>query len=94
MNEGTFVVTNKAYIPNDELIFGSRFVDDIKRAGKLLRNNSRLVVQNYSYIVVERIATKAPTVHRASQRWFLTLAASHPHMTVYIRDVTQAYVQS
>lgn len=44
--EGTLVVTKLSEMSNGEKTFGSRFVDEVKKAGEGLRNKSRLVSHN------------------------------------------------
>lgn len=91
---GTFLPMDRAEIPHNTRVFGSRFVDELKRAERGLRRKSRLVAQNYSDEGATQIPTKAPTIQRATQRLVMSLAASIEDMTPFIRDVTQAYVQS
>lgn len=78
----------------DHRIFGSRFVDEIKRASEHFRRNSRLVAQNYSDEAASTIPTKTPTVPRFSQRLALSISASMPRSKAYPWDVTHAYIQS
>lgn len=66
----------------------------MKKAREGLRKKPVLVAQNYWDLGASRIATKAPTVQRETQRFLLALVLSNQHMTVYSRDVTQAYIQS
>lgn len=70
-------------------IFGSRFVDELKKVGERLKRDIRRVTQNYADEGAFTISTKAPTVHRFSQRMFLCLAEFTPAMEVYTKDVTQ-----
>ena len=94
LKDGTFVPVKLSNVPESSRIFGSRFVDEIKKVGKGLRKKSRLVAQNYADNDAASIATKAPTVQRFSQRVALSIAASLPTLVPYVRDVTQAYVQA
>lgn len=94
IKDGTFAPVKTKDIDGNPRIFGSRFVDEIKRVGDHMRRKSRLVAQNYSDEGASTIATKAPTVQRFSQRVALSIAASMKDLTMYTRDVTQAYVQS
>jgi len=78
-------------------IYGSRFVDEIKHQGTVdAREKSRLVVQGYN----DRdhgLLTHAPTVQRASQRLAIAMSVVYglpAGFSIWIRDVTQAYVQS
>lgn len=81
-------------VPAGTRVFGSRFIDQVKGAGEMMRKKSRLVAQNYRDEDAGRIATKAPTIQRSSQRALLCLAASLPGTEIFSRDVTQAYVQA
>ena len=94
IENGTFTPIPRQSIPTGTRIFGSRFIDEIKRAGTGMRKKSMLVAQNYQDVGSTRIATKAPTVNRFSQRILLALAPSFDNMQVFTRDITQAYVQS
>lgn len=56
---------------------------------------SRLVVQTYNDNGKYQVLTQAPTLQRASQRIILNIAAIFKSTTnVYLRDVSQANVQS
>lgn len=89
-----FVKVDPSNVPTNARIFKSRFVDEIKNKGT---NNafekSRLVVQAYNDYGKDFVLTQAPTIQRVSQRIILVLAAILP-MNLYLRDITQAYVQS
>lgn len=78
LRNGTFKPINTSDVPKGAKIFGSRFVDEIKKAAHGLRKKSRLVSQNYADEVATMIATKAPTIQRFSQRAALSVAASIP----------------
>ena len=78
-------------------LYGSRFVDEVKHQGTPdAMEKTRLVVQGYG----DRnhgLLTHAPTVQRASQRLALcleTIFALPNGLKMWIRDVTQAYIQS
>lgn len=66
-----------------------RFIDESKRAGEGLRWKSGLVAQNYSDFAASSIATRAPTVQRASQRVLLNFLASIYGLKTFSRDITQ-----
>ena len=91
---GTFKPVKESTVPPSSRIFGSRFVDELKKVGNGLRKKSRLVAQNYADDDATSISTKAPTIQRFSQRVALSVAASIPSLKGYVRDVTQAYIQS
>jgi len=78
-------------------IFRSRIVNEIKnKTTATLYEKSRLVIQGYADDGKEMILTQAPTIQRASQRLILALMPSllERGMIAWIRDITQAYVQS
>ena len=92
--DGTFEPIHESKVPTTVRIFGSRFVDELKKVGCMLKKKSRLVAQNYTDDEATAIPTKAPTVQRISQRVALCIAASMSSMNMYTRDITQAYIQS
>ena len=55
---------------------------------------SRLVVQAYNDQSKNMVLTQAPTIQRMSQRLILALAAMIDLCNLYLRNITQAYVQS
>jgi hypothetical protein len=79
-------------------IFNSRFVDEIKgKATDHLYEKSRLVIQAYNDMGKAELLTQSPTIQRASQRLIVALAPSlinSSGMSLWLRDITQAYVQS
>jgi hypothetical protein len=83
-------------IPQGVRLFNSRFVDEIKNKGTdKAFEKSRLVVQAYNDSEKELVLTQSPTIQRASQRLILCIAAMKlPQARLYLRDISQAYVQS
>jgi hypothetical protein len=78
-------------------IFNSRLVNEIKgKATGTPFEKSRLVIQAYNDEGKEMILTQSPTIQRASQRVIVALAPSlsEKNISLSIRDITQAYVQS
>ncbi|KAK6211233.1 hypothetical protein QIS74_10497 [Colletotrichum tabaci] len=77
-------------------IFKSRIVNEVKNKTTTPYEKSRLVIQGYNDRGKETILTQSPTIQRASQRLILALAPSliGADYSVWIRDITQAYVQS
>lgn len=94
VDDGTFEVVKESDIPTGTRIFNSRFIDELKKADKGLRLKSRLIAQTYGDEEAASIATKSPTMQRFAQRVMMSIAASQKSMTLYTRDITQAYVQS
>lgn len=86
-----FVTVPRAELPEGTRVFGSRFVDDVKKAVQRWRRKSRLVAQNNSGEGATRIKTKAPTVQWFTQRLLLSLAESDLGMKSFMRDITQTF---
>ena len=77
-------------------IFNSRFVNEIKNKGtdKELQK-SRLVIQAYNDDEKHVVLTQSPTIQRINQRIVLSIAAmTMETIGLYLRDISQAYVQS
>jgi hypothetical protein len=83
-------------VSRDVRIFNFRFVDEIKHSSTLdAYAKFRLVIQTYNDQDKTLILTQSLIIQRMSQRIILALAAciiSRCHL--YLRDITQAYVQS
>jgi len=76
-------------------IFRSRLVREIKGKGTdTPYEKSRLVIQGHSDDGKELVLTQAPTIQRTSQRIIVAIAPSLRGMGLWLRDITQAYVQS
>jgi hypothetical protein len=78
-------------------IFNSRLVNEVKgKATSTPFEKSRLVIQAYSDEGKEVILTQSLTIQRASQRVIIAIAPSlvRQGIRLYLRDITQAYVQS
>ena len=95
MDAGVFEIVDRDQIPQHTRIYGTRWVDVVKKGpdGREIQK-SRLVAQNYRDFNAKHIPTKAPTVSRMGQRLALTVAAMQSNGIAFVRDVTQAYVQS
>jgi hypothetical protein len=94
---GVFKIIDEADIPKGTRIFNSRFVDEIKNPGTdQAFEKSRLVVQAYNDTEKDLVLTQSPTIQRASQRLLLAITTMlrSNNLTLYLRDITQAYVQS
>lgn len=90
-----FEAVPAASIPEGTRIFGSRFVDEIKMPGTpKAYPKSRLVVQAFKDSGKEQVLTQSPTLQRVSQRILLSFSVSLKNHNLYLRDITQAYVQS
>lgn len=78
-------------------IFKSRIVNEVK--GKTTDQpyeKSRLVIQGYADDGKKIVLTQSPTIQRSSQRVIIALAPTllQTGMTLWLRDITQAYTQS
>ena len=97
LENGVFEVINPKDVPTNIRIFNSRFVDEIKNPGTdKAFEKSRLVVQAYNDEEKNLVLTQSPTIQRVSQRLIICLAAilQDSGKELYLRDITQAYVQS
>jgi hypothetical protein len=96
LEKGVFEITKLADVPQGARLFNSRFVDKIKNKGTdKAYEKSRLVIQAYNDKEKELVLTQSPTIQRVSQRLILCIAAmKHPEAQLYLRDISQAYVQS
>jgi hypothetical protein len=93
LNAGVFSIAES--VPPGIRIFGSRFVDQVKHEGtEKAFEKSRLVVQGYNDHGKREILTQAPTIQRSSQRILICAALIKPDVSVYTRDISQAYTQS
>jgi len=93
LQKGVFQVVSE--VPKGARLFGSRFVDEIKNWGTdKAFEKSRLVIQAYNDIGKKEVLTQSPTIQRASQRLILCLATLIDNTDLYLRDISQAYVQS
>ena len=98
LEKGVFKVVTSKDVPSNARIFNSRFVDEVKNAGTdKAYEKSRLVVQAYNDQEKDLVLTQSPTIQRVSQRLIVCLAAmlqDNNNIKLYLRDITQAYVQS
>ncbi|EED12694.1 conserved hypothetical protein [Talaromyces stipitatus ATCC 10500] len=95
LENGVFEVVKVDDIPEGTRIFNSWFVNEIKNPGTdKAFEKSRLVVQAYNDKGKEIILTQSPTIQRCSQRLLLCLTTCITNTHLFLRDVTQAYVQS
>jgi hypothetical protein len=92
LERGTFDFIKRSEV--NSRIFGTKWVDKEKDVAGVLKLKSRLVAQNFRDAGAASIATKAPTVSRFGLRIAVLLNAIFTENTCYIRDISQAYVQS
>jgi len=96
LEKGVFEITKLTNVPQGVRLFNSRFVDEVKNKGTdKAFEKSRLVVQAYNDAEKDLVLTQSPTIQRVSQRLILCIAAMElPKAQLYLRDISQAYVQS
>ena len=90
----TFKVVSRQVVPKGTRVYGTRWVDCIKVVNGKETEKSRLVAQNFKDKGAISICTKSPTVSRMGQRIAVATAALATSHTSYVRDISQAYVQS
>lgn len=90
VRNGTFTLTKRTDIPMRNRIFGSRFIDLLKRAKYGLRRKSQLLAQPYDQEESTYIAIKDLTMHRFSERILLSVAVSRSRIHAFTHDITQA----
>src|SRR5438045_391132 len=95
LEKGVFEIASPHDIPEGVRIFNARFVDEVKNEGTAKAfEKSRLVVQAYNDEGKQQVLTQSPTIQRVSQRLILNIAAIERKAGLYLRDISQAYVQS
>jgi hypothetical protein len=96
LKKGVFESINKGDVSTDVRIFSSRFVDEIKHSNiEKAFEKSRLMMQAFKDQNKTLVLIQSLTIQRISQRLILCLAVTfYPEMNVYLRDITQTYVQS
>lgn len=96
LKKNVFLVVDRKNVFDDARIFNSRFVDEVKNADTdKIFEKSRLMIQAYNDVNKGLVLTQSPTIQQVSQRLIICLAAIFQDNTkLYLRDVTQAYVQS
>lgn len=94
LSRGVFEFVDIKEVPENNRLFNSRLVDNVKFQGTPKAfEKSRLVIQAYNNAEKRTILTQSPTVQRASQRLLISVAISKD-MKIYSRDISQAYTQS
>ena len=90
----TFKIVNASSVPKGTRVYGTRWVDAIKMVDGKEVEKSRLVAQNVRDKGAAAIPTRSPTVSRMGQRMLVATASLYPHHSSYVRDISQAYIQS
>ncbi len=89
-----FLSVNKKNVSANIRIFNSRFVDAVKNSGtEKAFEKSRLVMQAFNDQNKIFVLTQSSIIQRISQRLIICLAVTLS-MKLYLRDITQIYVQS
>ena len=98
LEKGVFKAVNSKDVPSNVQIFNSGFVDKIKNLGtNKAYEKSKLVIQAYNDQVKDLVLIQSPKIQRVSLRLLVCLAAmfqGNNNIKSYLRDITQAYVQS
>jgi hypothetical protein len=95
LEKGVFISVNKKDVSADVRIFSSRFVNEIKHSEpEKAFEKFRLVIQVFNDQNKTLVLTQSSIIQRISQRLIICLAVSLSQMKLYLRDITQAYVQS
>lgn len=91
---GKFEPVNLTYIPTHTRIFGSKLLDELRKAGEGLKRKSCLIAQGYNDEGATFTATKSPTIQQSSQILLMALGAYIQNVNFFTRDITHAYLQS
>ena len=92
---GVFKVVPLSDVPATMRIYKTGWVDSIKKDEKGQEyKKSRLVARNYRDAAAKSVPTNSPTVTRWAQRLAINFAACCPERDPYLRDISQAYIQS
>jgi hypothetical protein len=94
MQRGVFRIVPRSEVVPETRIYRTKWVDSYKTVNGQRVQKSRLVAQNFNDKGAADIPTRSPTVSRVAQRFIIAAAAIFPTNVVYIRDISQAYVQS
>ncbi len=95
LEKGIFISVNKKNVSTDVRIFSSRFVNEIKHSEiEKAFEKFRLVIQTFNDQNKILVLTQFSIIQRVSQRLIICLVISLFQMKLYLRNITQAYVQS
>ena len=90
-----FEIISTSDVFHETKIFNSRFVNEIKNIGTIdAYEKSRLVMQIYNNDDKTKMLTQTPTIQRMNQRLILTLTVNMSHLSLFLRNIFQVYVQS
>jgi len=93
--ENVFKIVDRSTMSKRTRVYGTRWVNTLKlQEDGTHKEKSRLFAQNFRDYQARSILAKAPTISKLGQRLAIAIAAMHPDGHEYVRDITQAYVQS
>ena len=76
-------------------VFESRFINQMKNEEiEKAFEKSRLMIQVFNNSKKQKILTQTPIIQRASQRLIIALSLTISQLSLYLRDIIQAYIQS
>ncbi len=94
LEKGIFLSVNRAEMLSDVRIFSFRFVNEIKHSStEKAFEKFRLVIQTFNDQNKILVLIQSSIIQRISQRLIICLAVSLSQMKLYLRDITQIYVQ-
>jgi hypothetical protein len=94
LEKDVFLSVNKKNVSANIRIFNSRFVNEVKNPDtEKAFEKFRLVIQAFNDQNKTLVLTQSSIIQRISQRLIICLAASLSQMKLYLRDITQIYVQ-
>jgi hypothetical protein len=95
LEKDVFISVNKRDVSTDVRIFSSRFVNEIKHSEiEKAFEKFRLMIQTFNDQNKILVLTQFSIIQRVSQRLIICLVISLFQMKLYLRNITQAYVQS
>jgi hypothetical protein len=95
IEKDVFQSVSKNDVSSDVRIFSSRFVDEIKHFDiDKAFEKSRLVVQTFNDQNKNLILIQSSTIQRVNQRLIVCLFVVFSKINLYLRNITQTYVQS
>ncbi len=95
IEKDVFQSVDKNDVSFDVRIFNSRFVDEIKHLDTdKAFEKSRLVMQTFNDQNKNLVLIQSSTIQRVSQRLIVCFIAVFSEMNLYLRNITQTYVQS
>ena len=93
--KGCFEIVLASDVFQGVRIFNSRFVNEIKNINTIdAYEKSRLVMQTYNDQNKAEMLIQTPTIQRMNQRFILILTVNMSHLGFFLRNISQAYVQS